>query len=208
MCRPSRGHNMTCTQPIKVWQQTRADLDIPARDYYALKKVTFSPAKDRIQIEIPCGHCLGCRLDHANMWATRIMCEAKSWKKCCVVALTYNDVNLHYDKWSGLTTLKKKDLTDFLKRLRYYEKGIEQWEHPITDDIERPIRYFACGEYGRTGTRAPIGGNPHFHVVFFNWQPSDLEFYKYNKYGDIIYKSKSLQKNMEQWLCNNRGAEL
>lgn len=192
---------MTCTHPITVWQQTEARLDIPAEAYYDLKKVCFHEVPGRIKIEIPCGHCLGCRLDHANMWATRIMCEAEQWKKCCVVSLTYNDNELRHDRWTGWNTLCPKDLTDFLKRLRYYEKGIEEWEHPIKGEIERPIRYFACGEYGRTGTRAPAGGNPHFHVVFFNWIPDDLEFYKFNKYNDAIYKSKKLQKIWGHGFC-------
>ena len=188
---------MTCFHPITVWKSRYATLDTPPEVYYKTKKVKFrysSDCDDREKITIPCGHCLGCRLDHANMWATRIMVEAKEWTTNCVIALTYNDKNLRKDEKTKLNTLYKKDLQDFLKRLRYYEKGVEEWTHPIKGIKENPIRYFACGEYGRSGTRAPAGGNPHFHVILFNWKPKDLKFYKYNKYGDTIWKSESLQK--------------
>lgn len=174
---------MTCTRPIKAWIQTEARLDIPAKDYYALKKVSFRPIKGRIEIEIPCGHCLGCRLDHANMWATRCEMERKNWQHNCFVTLTYNNDNLPVNK-NNLATLKKKDLQDFFKRLRYHESGKEEWT--LTDE-KNPIRYFACGEYG------PKGGRPHYHAIIFNWVPDDLKFYKFNKYGDPIYTSKKLQ---------------
>lgn len=178
---------MTCFKPIKVWKQTRADLDIPAKDYYELKKVSFHKVEGREEIEIPCGHCLGCRLDHASMWSTRITMEAKEWKKCCFVTLTYNDKNLPINK-NNLATLCKKDIQDFMKRLRYYEKGAESWKHPITGKEENPIRYFCCGEYG------PKGGRPHYHLAIFNWEPDDLKQYKINKHGDQSFKSKKLMK--------------
>lgn len=182
---------MTCHHPIKVWQQTIANLDIPPKDYYNLKKVRFTETPNRKMIEIPCGRCKGCRLDHANMWATRIYMEATEWKKCCFVTLTYNQTNVPTTE-EGYMTLKKKHLQDFMKRLRWHEKGNESWEkiNPKTGEIEEeyPIRFFASGEYG------PKGGRPHYHLAIFNWEPNDLKEYKPNKHGDMIYKSKTLQK--------------
>lgn len=209
---------MVCFKPMTVWKQTKADLDIPPRDYYALKKVSFHEIPGREKIEIPCGHCLGCRLDHASMWATRITLEAKNWKKCCFVTLSYNTKNLplkeiHKDYQGFEThkivkcgketkeitpeeyerrTLNKKDLADFMKRLRFHEKGIEEWENPRTGKIEKPIRFFACGEYG------PNGGRPHYHMAIFNWVPDDLKIYK--KYTDknekiiTLFQSEKLQR--------------
>lgn len=49
---------MVCFKPVNVWKQTKADLDIPPRDYYALKKVSFHEIQGREKIEIPCGRCL------------------------------------------------------------------------------------------------------------------------------------------------------
>lgn len=178
---------MVCFTPLIMYKRTNSALDAPAKDYYELKKNTFYPIKGREMIKIPCGKCLGCRLDHASHWATRIYMEAKTWKKNCFVTLTYNNPHLPITK-DGLMTLQKKDLQDFLKRLRYYEKGYEEWEHPIKGEIERPIRYFACGEYG------PKTGRPHYHMAIFNWEPDDLKFWKTNEHGDPIFTSKKLQK--------------
>lgn len=177
---------MTCFHPIKVYAQTKADLTIPPNDYYELKKVSFRESKSRKKIEIPCGHCLGCRLDHASIWATRITLEAKDWKHCCFVTLTYNPENLPTK--NGYGTLQKEDLQNFMKRLRYYHEGEETWIHPLKEIVEKPIRYFACGEYGSKGKR------PHYHLAIFNWEPKDLIKYKMNKHGQWSFISKELEK--------------
>ena len=43
---------------------------------------------------IPCGKCLGCRLDYSRYWADRMMLELETAKKGVFVTLTYNDENL------------------------------------------------------------------------------------------------------------------
>ena len=128
---------------------------------------------------IPCGKCIGCRLDKANDWATRCTAEAKQWKTNCFITLTYND-----EKIPKNNSLRKKDLKDFWKRLRYYHKGIEKryWK----GKEEYPIRYFSCGEYGGQT------GRPHYHAGIFNWKPTDLKLYKTNIQGDKLYTSEEL----------------
>lgn len=185
---------MTCFHPITAYKSRAADLTLAPQQYYKTKKILFRPIENREKIEIPCGHCLGCRLDHASMWATRITMEAKQWKKCCFVTLTYNNEtkedgspkNLPIK--NGKMTLKKKDLQDFLKRLRYYHEGEEQWENPKNGKIEKPIRYFACGEYGDKN------GRPHYHIALFNFEPKDLKLYRTNRHNNPIFKSKELKK--------------
>ena len=188
---------MTCFHPVTVWVQTKADLDIPAKDYYALKKVSFKEVPGRIKKEIPCGKCIGCRLDHANEWATRIFMESKMWQKCCFVTLTYNNELNEDGKPKNLPvrfgemSLKKKDIQDFMKRLRWLKKGHSEWINPRTGKKERPIRYFCCGEYG------PKGGRPHYHMAIFNWEPTDLKLYKQKKIKDKLvssFQSPELQK--------------
>lgn len=177
---------MTCFHPITAWKNTVAHLDIPAKDYYALKKVSFKPVKGRQKIEIPCGHCIGCKLDKASDWATRCHLETKNWDNNCFITLTYNQNHLPISH-KGLATLKLRDLQTFFKRLRYHEKGKQGWININNLEHEFPIRYFACGEYG------PTHGRPHYHAIIFNWKPKDLKFYKNNKHGDPMYTSKSLQ---------------
>ena len=153
------------------------------------KKIVFGRIKQEEyakyyeRCDIPCGKCPNCRLNHAGEWATRCTLEKKYWNKSCFVTLTYNGENLPKNR-----TLVKKDLQDFLKRLRYYHKGDKEWVNPQSKKAEYPIRYVACGEYGPNTLR------PHYHLAIFNWQPTDLKEYKKNHQGDMLYTSKELEK--------------
>lgn len=182
-----------------MYKPRYAQLDIPPRDYYALKKLSFYKSDFREEVKVACGHCLGCRLDHSSMWQTRIMMEKAYWQSCYHITLTYNDPNLPMKY--GKTQLNKKHLQDFLKRLRYYFQGFEEWVNPKTGKYEKPLRYYAAGEYGNEGTRAKIGGNPHYHIAIFNLKLDDLKLYKLNKHGDPIFKSKTLQKIWGHGFC-------
>lgn len=158
------------------------------------------------QIRVPCGECEECRIDKANDWATRITNEAEEWNNQGIfLTLSYNNPNLPMTK-EGLTTLKKKDIKDFKKRLRKYaykhKLPFMEWVNPYTGKNERPIRTFECGEYGMNGTRAAIGGNPHYHMIIFNWSPDDLEFDKISKKSGLpIYKSKTIDKIWGKGYC-------
>lgn len=177
---------MTCTQPMTIYVRNNLPIDYDKKteqEQKAIKKVYFHKYPNTYEIQIPCGRCIACRLDHADAWATRMSMEAKTWQKNCFVTLTYNNPNLPKNE-----SLIKKDLQDFLKRLRYYEKGYQEWNNPKNRKTERPIRYFACGEYG------PRGGRPHYHMAIFNYLPNDLKPYKENHNGDMLYMSPSLQK--------------
>ena len=138
------------------------------------QKPNFKPQRGQWQLQIPCGNCLGCRLDHANDWATRLYCERKYHKDACFITLTYNNPNLPYTE-KGTPTLRKKDVQDFFKRL-------------IKKTKIKGLKRFYCGEYG------PKEGRPHYHACIFGYIPKDLEVYKVNHRGDILYKSKEIQK--------------
>lgn len=61
-------------------------------------------------------------------------------------------------------TLKKSDLQDFFKRLRYYEAQNKVFYDTKGKAIvgQKPIKYYGCGEYGSIRSR------PHFHIIAFN----------------------------------------
>lgn len=193
---------MSCESPRIIW--LKRDLPINFQEYTEKEQKKFTkPAmmyrSGYYPVAVPCGHCLGCKLDHASEWATRITTEARQWEKCCFITLTYNNgLRKTFDgqtinklslpiNQKGQMTLFKKDVQDFLKRLRWHEKGIQEWENPRNGKKERPIRYLVCGEYG------PKGGRPHYHMALFNYEPDDLKPYKQNKQGDWLYTSKKLQ---------------
>lgn len=97
----------------------------------------------------PCGQCMPCRVNRLRVWSHRIMLEASLRGDNTFATLTYSPEALPLTV-EGVPTLKFKDLTDWLKRLR---KAIEP---------ER-VRYFAVGEYGDATQR------PHFHIALFGY---------------------------------------
>lgn len=119
---------------------------------------------------VPCGNCVQCISQKSLEWAYRCMEEAKQHKDNCFITLTYNDMFLP----SG-GTLVRKDLTDFIKRLRKYLEPVR-------------IRVFYSGEYGRRGKR------PHYHLIVFGWSPKDRFFWQYDKSGSILYRSPTIEK--------------
>lgn len=88
-------------------------------------------------IVIPCGKCLACRIRQASDFATRCYIESKRYTDNCFLTLTYDEEHIPKNS-SGINTVKKKEVQDFFKRLRYH----------IWRDYNKRIRYFACAEYG------------------------------------------------------------
>lgn len=133
-------------------------------------------------LSIPCGRCMGCRLERSRQWAVRCMHEAQLWSDCCFLTLTYSD-----DFLPENGSLVKKDLQDFMKRFRRSYSG---FEFLVSESFEQkeilyPIRYFACGEYGDGLLR------PHYHLIVFNFDFKDKEVHKVQN-GLRYYTSKQL----------------
>lgn len=129
---------MTCYKPLDGWLYY--DPEVGKRQVGFGKHPNWDTAK---LISVPCGRCIGCRLDKSAEWASRLMHEAEMHEKNCFVTLTYNDEHL-----PSSYSLKKKDFQDFMKRLR---KRIGK------------VRYYHCGEYGDTHKR------PHYHAILFGF---------------------------------------
>lgn len=65
------------------------------------------------ELKLPCGQCIGCRLERSRQWAMRIIHEASMYDNNCFITLTYSPENLPPD--GGL---RKKHFQLFMKRLR------------------------------------------------------------------------------------------
>lgn len=137
---------------------------------------------------LPCGKCIGCRLEYSTRWADRLMLERKYHDTACFITLTYDPkeeerlwrsgVDSETGEFLESLTLIKKDFQDFMKRLR--------------DHFDpQKIRFYACGEYGPSGSH-----RPHFHAILFG---VDFESDKYSlsqrgPCGDVYYSSPTLEK--------------
>lgn len=136
------------------------------------------------QISVPCGKCIGCRLDYSRAWADRCVLESLDYPEdhCWFVTLTYDDNHLVTADRSivsdkGTLTLYPRDVQLFIKRLR------EHWSRVY--GVDR-IRFFMCGEYGSTTAR------PHYHLLLYNLPIQDLKYYTANLLGDLLYNSDEL----------------
>lgn len=144
-------------------------------------------------IRVPCGECVGCKLDYSREWASRIMMESlMQGGEGLFVTLTYDDDHLpvmindgtkHILRGKGFAanyctkgaTLMQKDTQDWLKRLRRnldYHYGISEG-----------VRFYLAGEYGSTTYR------PHYHVCLFGVPTEDLNQIGKNKLGQALFES-------------------
>jgi len=119
--------------------------------------ISFSDRGRGDQILLPCGRCIGCRLERSRMWAARCVHEAKCHERNCFITLTYDDDNLPPGG-----SLRYRDFQLFMKRLRKKLRG-----DVGGPEGNHPLRFFCAGEYGgRTG-------RPHYHAVLFNTRFGD-----------------------------------
>lgn len=178
---------MACYHPLKIYP-VGVDLDTGNKKY-AISKVKSGDNLDGFTI-IPCGSCIGCRIDYARQWADRCMLEAKDHEDNWFLTLTYDDDHLdtvktkYSDPASGeefeAMSLNKRDVQLWHKNLR---KSLDEKGYP-------KIRFFCCGEYGSPEWTM----RPHYHEIVFGLKLDDLVFYKYNKQGQKLYTSEYLRK--------------
>lgn len=129
-----------------------------------------------VPLKIPCGQCIGCKLERSRQWGMRCVHEAQLYDENIFVTLTYDDEHLPQN--NGLVP---RDLTLFMKKLRK-QKGAG-------------VRFFACGEYGEQTRR------PHYHALLFNCGFRDKKYYKAAKRGEPLYTSATLQKIWDKGLA-------
>jgi len=153
---------MPCYHPITAYR-ARSINDSGKRSLVFNKKDGFI---DR-PVEVPCGQCVGCRLERSRQWAVRCMCEAQLHPENSFITLTYSPEHLPED-WG----LRKEDFQKFMKRLRKKLNG-------------KKVRYYHCGEYGEKNLR------PHYHAILFGVDFDDKTLFSSNN-GNPIYTSDFL----------------
>lgn len=152
---------MPCYHPLRGWPSNTVNKS-------GKRSIVFRREEGQgFEINVPCGQCIGCRLERSRQWAIRCVHEASLYQDNCFITLTYHDEHLPEHG-----SLVKKDFQDFMKRLRKkYGSG---------------IRFFHCGEYGDKLSR------PHYHACLFNFDFPDKELLKVVQ-GNRLFTSSSLQ---------------
>lgn len=167
---------MACYFPRPAWQAKRINPETGRRGI----AFNLSEGSHLLPTQVPCGQCIGCRLDWAGDWAARCEKEAKLYLLNSFITLTYGDEELPI----GATTrssLSKRDFQLFMKRLRKeYSQNV--------------IRFFATGEYGDLNQRA------HYHALLFNHQFPDLQLWRSKP--TALYRSASLERLWPYGFCS------
>lgn len=153
----------------------------------------MSKIPEEYQVQLPCGQCVGCRMQKSREWANRCMMELQYHESSYFVTLTYDNdhVPRSYvtDDDTGEAiehlTLCKRDFQLFMKRLR-------------KRFFEQRIRFYMAGEYGTETFR------PHYHAILFGLALDDLVIYKKSPLGFSYYNSESLASC---W-CDSAGAPI
>lgn len=142
-----------------------------------------------------CGKCYNCKQRRVAQWSFRLKKELEVSTSAYFITLTYDNDHVPITKGKFPMTLKKKDLQDFFKRLRYYEKQnrIIFNRRTKTLDKQQPIKYYACGEYGHLHSR------PHMHIIAFNIV-SEKSIRESWTYGSVDIQSEVNTKNIEYTL--------
>lgn len=165
-----------------------------ARDYSGKKSLNlenydfFDGDYKSYIIQIPCGKCIGCRLDYSRSWADRMTYhvfgkEDNSW----FLTLTYDDYHiqdLDHNAVYDIYSLNYDHVRDgFIKRLRNKYRDCH-------------IDFYLSGEYGDSSFR------PHFHAILYNLPLDDLEFWKVNDQGDPLYTSDIIHSIWQRGFCS------
>lgn len=153
---------------------------------------------------IPCGNCIGCRLDYSREWANRGYLESLEYEQNYFVTITYDDDHITKKdeviteegityteidelEWNG--TLVPKELTQFIKNVRQIMKRKYNQDG---------IRFMAAGEYGEENRR------PHYHIIFFNLNLPVETFYnpRVSWNNDVYYQNTIIEQAWGKGISN------
>lgn len=150
---------MPCYHPLSAYQCADGTIVFQERRWFNTVKT----------LSLPCGQCIGCRLERSRQWAMRCMHEAQLHQQNCFITLTYDNTHLPSDG-----SLHYKDFQLFIKRLRKKFGNTR-------------IRYYMAGEYGENF------GRPHFHACLFGYDFHDKKLWKRSPSGSMLYRSADLE---------------
>lgn len=150
---------MACYHPVPA-------VRLPSGD------VTFVSAllADGSAFKLPCGQCIGCRLEKSRQWAIRCLDEGQMHDDNCFITLTFNPESV---KLFG----RSLDVSHFQKFMKRFRREVAPTR----------LRFFHCGEYTEAF-------NPHYHAVIFGYNFPDQKYWSMSKSGKKVFVSDQLSR--------------
>lgn len=171
---------MPCYKPLKGWRSDEKNENGKYPVVFKHQKTKTGHLKDLQEVELPCGKCIGCRLEYSRQWAMRIMHEASQHRENTFITLTFDDEYLPEN-----LSIEKREWQLFLKKLRF-------------ELAPKKIRFFMCGEYGTDQDLIELGinalGRPHYHAIIFGHEFQDKKPAPQSTPQNIQYTSDTLAK--------------
>jgi len=158
---------MPCYFPLKAFQCQ--DKTVVFRE-----KASFNIIR---ALTLPCGQCVGCRLERSRQWAVRCMHESSLHAANSFITLTYDDLHIPSNR-----SLDYSDFQDFMKRFK------SKVRRKYGSTTANSIRFYMCGEYGENF------GRPHFHALIFGFDFPDRKIWQKTPSCSFIYRSKFLEE--------------
>jgi hypothetical protein len=124
------------------------------------------------EILIPCGKCIGCKLERALQWTIRCQHESEYWLNEHYRFSTFITLTVSDEYPEMVWSVDKRHYQLFQKRLRKYYAG-------------KRIPYFAAGGYGEEL------GRPHYHAILFGHVFDDSKLVC-TEQGKEVYASEIL----------------
>lgn len=154
---------MPCYHPLTAFYSSKINEETGKRSLVFTSDKALVPVK----LQVPCGRCIGCRLDRSLQWALRCVNEASLYDDNCFITLTFDEK--YIDKSGSLVV---SDFQNFMKRLRQ-------------KILPNTVRFFHCGEYG------PKFSRPHHHACLFGYDFPDKELISNG--SNKVYRSDLLE---------------
>lgn len=165
---------MACFSPLSAWQTDRGEI------VFKLRHNIWRT------LQLPCGQCIGCRLERSRQWAMRCVHESQMHEFNSFITLTYDNENVPADR-----SLRYDDYKKFMKRLRARvnrtHDGAVISDKSLCEGEQAGVRFYMCGEYGGEN------GRPHFHACLFGVYFRDRVLSKMLPSGSKLYVSDVLE---------------
>lgn len=143
---------MQCFKPVDAWQNDDG-------------RIVFTERGGGRALSLPCGQCIGCRVERSRQWAMRCVHESRLYPRNSFVTLTYSDEYCP-------NSLEYRSFQLFMKKARK-KCG--------------PFRFYMCGEYGERTLR------PHYHALLFGLSFDDMKYWRMSESGCRVYRSATLE---------------
>ncbi|WMC01498.1 replication initiator protein [Microvirus D_HF4_340] len=153
-----------------------------------------------VALELPCGSCIGCRLDTVSHWTTRCMHEAQLHQKNCALTLTYSNdpdeiAQLQEQDWArahqDVCTTQKSKSREFSTIAPKGLKGpnIARVDNSLSKTVAVP---YGAGTRGRTSMYVPekeglsLQDHQNFMKMYRYTVKVPVRYYMCGEYGEKL----------------------